>query len=52
MITYWWDLPIRLKVQSGPDIPFTDGLKTVGPVHMGDDVSPRRGKIILVFDLL
>lgn len=52
MITHWRDRSIRLKSKSSPEIQFTDGLEALGPVHMCGDVSPRRGKVVVVFTLL
>ena len=52
MITHRRDRLIRLEAKGRPEIQFADGLEALGPVHMGGNESPCRGKVVLIFNFL
>jgi hypothetical protein len=50
--THRRDWLIGIETEGIPQIELANGLKALGPVHVGNDVSPCRGKVLLVFTFL
>ena len=51
-MTYGRDRLIRLNTKGRSQIQLADSFEALGPVHMSGDVSPCRGKVVVIFNVL
>lgn len=50
--THGRDRLIGFETKSIPEIQIPDGFDVFSPVHVGNDVSPCRGKVVFIFSFL